>query len=481
MTNPMFDSSQLIGKVFDSEQKEVLVKFGDSIKEEASKLTEKTIMEALDKRGIDQEILGLSEVDRAALKLSKRVKKTREIWDNNGWAKGCKDKITYADLAKKDRELRADWEKSNKMLDGVFSTDQPMLIPRVIEQVVREPIEPNLVLTGLLKPINVSSAGTTITFPAIGAIMNAADIPEGGEYPEGPGIELAGEITAKIGKSGIAVKITEEMVRYSMFDVMSMHLRAAGAALRRHKEQKVADMIFSSGSIFFDGTAANKQLSGRDIAGSLNGTMTLDDILLMYADMANDGFIPDTLIVHPFTWFAFAREPVMRSIFMQGFGGGMYYKTFEGEIGSPKGQFAGGGLNNKNYFSDPQQVATTYTLPGLLPTPLSVIVTPFQEVDVAAGTATITLCQRSELGMLLTDENVTTEEWNDPARDIMKVKLRERYAVAVSSNGKAIKHAKNVNWRARGYTFEQGPQLTWQLGSGTITAPTQPNLGNNSV
>jgi hypothetical protein len=365
------------------------------------------------------------------------------------------------------------------MVDGVFSTDQPMLIPRVIESVVRDAVEPNLVLTDLLKVINVSGAGTTISFPAMGIIMNAADIAEGGEYPEGPSVELAGEITAKIGKSGIAVKVSEEQVKYSMYDVMSMNFKAAGAALKRHKEQKVANMIIAAGSTFFDGTTANKQLSGRDIAGALNATMTLDDILLMYADMANDGFIPDTLIIHPFHWFAFARDPVMRTLFMQG-AGGAYYKTFEGAIASPNGKFAGGGLNNKNYFSDPTQLQTTYLLPGILPTPLSVVVTPYQTVDVSAGTSTVTMCQRSELGMLLVDHGVQTDEWNDPARDILKVKFKERYAIATSSNGQAVKHAKNVNYRNRSYIFDSAPNMTWQIGTGSaaFTGLTQPTIGD---
>src|SRR3990167_5357904 len=118
-----------------------------------------------------------------------------------------------------------------------------------------------MVLTPLLEKVTFSNAGTTITFPAVGDSMVAADIPEGGEYPEGS-LEFAGEVTAKIGKSGIAVKLSEEMIRYSMFDIMSMHLRAAGRALIRHKEQKVAKLIFEeAGVTYFDNDASTTKTS----------------------------------------------------------------------------------------------------------------------------------------------------------------------------------------------------------------------------
>ena len=47
-------------------------------------------------------------------------------------------------------------------------------------------------------------------------------IPEGGEYPERK-LEVAGTVTAFIGKSGVKVRITDEMLRYSQYDVMSMN------------------------------------------------------------------------------------------------------------------------------------------------------------------------------------------------------------------------------------------------------------------
>jgi len=467
-----FDPSA-ISKVFDSEQEVVLKEYVNTIKEEIANNTEKAVADALEKKGIDKDVFGLSDTERAYVKIQNTVKKTKSVWENNGFVPGCKDRITYEDLAKKDVERKESWKKNGRMVDGVFSTDQPMIIPRVIQQVVRESIEPNMVLTPLLERINFSNAGTTVTFPAVGDIMVAADIPEGGEYPEGS-LEFAGEVTAKIGKSGIAVRLSDEMIRYSMFDMMSMHLRAAGKALIRHKEQKVAKLIFEeAGVTYFDNGASTTKTSGRGQTGAGNNTITLDDLLLMYADLANNGFVPDTLFVHPFSWFGMAREPVLRALFMAGFGQGQYYKSFEGNIASAPG-FAAGGLNNKTQVADPQQLQTTFIAPGILPTPLQIIVTPFQTANINAYTATITMCKRSELGMLLVDEDVVTEEWDDPSRDIRKVKFRERYGLALKNNGQAIRHAKAVNWWNKGYALDD--LQTWQAGTGVLPTINQTGI-----
>jgi hypothetical protein len=474
--------NSLISKVFNEEQSAVLSDFLSEVRKSAEGDVEKAVADELSKRGISDDVFGLSPVEKTYLKINKTVKNVKRVWDSNGWVPGCRERITYDDLCKRDTERKNDWLKSNRMVDGVFSTDQPLIIPRVIEQTIRESIEPNIVLTNLLERINFSNAGTTITFPAVGDAMVAADIPEAGEYPEAS-LEFAGEVTAKIGKSGIAVKLTDEMIRYSMFDIMSMHMRAAGRALIRHKEQKVADLIFNNGVTFFDNTVAGKDTSGRNASGTQNDTITLDDLLLMYADLANSGFIPDTLLLHPFSWFGMAREPVMRAIFMAGYGGGQYYQTFQGTVGNAPG-YAAGGLNNNTFLAPvggavgradgPQQLATTFTVPGIMPTPMTVIVTPYQAVDVSNRTATITMCKRSELGMLLVDEDVVTEEFDDPARDIRKVKFRERYALALKNNGETIRHAKNVNWWNRGYAFDD--LLTWQAGTGALPALSQASI-----
>lgn len=469
-------NKELIGKAFDGEQKEVVINLAEDLASQFDKKIEKDTEAAVERelrrKGIDREVMGLSDQEIALVQLKRAVAKTHQVWRQNGRVDGVAGKVTYEALANKDAERKAEWLKNGKMIDGVFSTDQPLIIPRVINEVIRESVEPTMVLTPLFERVSVVDAGTTVTFPAVGSTMIAADIPEGGEYPEAS-VEFAGEVTAKLGKSGIAVKLTDEMIRYSMFDIMGLHLREAAKGLIRHKEQKVANQIFQNGTDFFDNSVAGSHTTGRGANGAGNDTITLDDILLMYADMSNDGFIPDTLIVHPFAWFGMAREPVMRALFMAGFGGGQYYQTYEGSIASAEA-WKVNTLNNTSTFSDPSQLQTTYTTPGILPTPLRMIVTPFQNVDTAAYTSTITMCTASELGLILEDEPMSTEEFDDPARDIRKVKIRERYALALKNGGNAIRHAKNVNWYNKGYALDD--LLTWQAGSGDLPSLSTGNI-----
>jgi peptidyl-prolyl cis-trans isomerase SurA len=48
-----------------------------------------------------------------------------------------------------------------------------------------------------------------------------------------------GTVVAQIGKSGLAVSLTEEMITWSQWDLIAIQLRLAGQAMARHKEKKI--------------------------------------------------------------------------------------------------------------------------------------------------------------------------------------------------------------------------------------------------
>ena len=50
-----------------------------------------------------------------------------------------------------------------------------------------------------------------------------------------------------------------------------------------------------------------------------------------------------------------------------------------------------------------------------------------------------------ELGVLLVDEELTTEEWRDPARDITKIKFRERYCFGILNEGESVAVLRNIH------------------------------------
>ena len=261
-------------------------------------------------------------------KLQDKYENAEKIWTNNGF----ENQADQYDPTKKDQKIGF-----KELCDALSTPDASILIGKVVSNIVKEAIEPLLIGTSLLHTIRFS-AGQQITFPAAGA-FTAEDIPEGGEYPERK-LEVAGTVTAFIGKSGVKVKITDEMLRYSQYDVMSMHIRAAGRALARHKETKIFNMINNEGNVTFDNNLVAKKTSGRASDGTGNGTITLDDLLVMYSKIVSKGFVPNALLMSPLGWLLFARDPILRAF---GFAnGGPMFGPMQGQPGQAKSWYQGG-------------------------------------------------------------------------------------------------------------------------------------------
>jgi hypothetical protein len=352
-----------------------------------------------------------------------------------------------------------------KLEDALSSTSAPLLMPKVVSNIVKEAAEPLLVGTSLLQRINYTY-GQQITFPAVGALV-ASDIAEGQEYPE-RSLQMGGStVTASIGKSGIAVKVTDEMIRYSQFDVIGMHLRAAGRALARHKEVKIFNLIRKMGVCVFDNVTPTQSLkgvtTGRNLAGSGNGSVTMDDIFDAYAQVVTQGFVPNTLLMHPLTWTMFVKDPTLRAFVLMN-GGGTFFATWNGNPAGlapwsnssqgglglssgqniiPGGNTAGSTATALNGY--PQTLNSAPVLPGYLNIPFRIIVSPLVPYDPRKKLTDIYMFDSSELGVLIVDEEITTEEFDDPKVDIRKIKMRERYGLGILSEGQAIATLKNVH------------------------------------
>lgn len=410
----------LLGDVFTEDQVDKLVK--------VSELEDAKLAQRLSEMGIvDAATDEIIPPDPAYVRHQNRIKAVKRIWDANGRVPNRGNTVTFKELLEKDLKLAA---------DNQTSYDQPLLIPQVISQYAREAIEPNLVLTSLLTKIGYSGA-PSITFPAYGALAQAADLGEGQEYPE-TSLEMAGTVVCTIGKSGIAVKITEENIRYSQFDIMAMNLRAAGVALARHKEQKVADLISNNATLLYSNTDTSvASTTGRSATGAYNGTLTLNDLFKGWAQMMNSGYVPDTIIMNPFGWMIFAQEPIARLFGFQH--AGQLWQQLQGSVGNVPQWSGTNPLSRLTIPTAPQNVASTFTnVPTLFPSTFNIIVTPWVSYDATNNRTDFYLCQKSELGFLIVDEEVNTESWKDPSKDIYKTKLRERYGLAASPNGGGI-------------------------------------------
>ena len=363
------------------------------------------------------------------------------IWKNNGRTHGDRDKVVTIE-------------------DAISTPNAATLLPKVISNIVKESAEPLLVGTSLLQRINYSY-GQTITFPAVGGMV-AADIAEGQEYPIRGLAREGATVTATVGKSGLAVQVTDEMLRYSQFDIIGMHLREAGRALARHKEVKIFNYIDSMGVTTHDNLAPGNSIfgttTGRSLDGSGNGSITMDDIFDAYGQIITQGFTPNTLLMHPLTWVMFIKDPTLRA-FALASGGGTYFATWTGSAAGkgnwndplgvspgqnimPGGNAGGETASSLNEFS--QTISSAPQLPSYFNVPMRIVVSPFVHYDPKNKLTNIMMFDSSELGVLVVDEDITTDEFNDPSVDIKKIKLRERYGVAILNEGQAIGVIRNV-------------------------------------
>lgn len=373
-------------------------------------------------------------------------------------------KLAEKDSLKRD-EYKAIWTNGGKHFEDADVFDIPMedalahpksteFFPVTVESMVREAIEPMLVVTQLLDRIQYTP-GIQMSFGSVGA-LDAADIDESGEYPEhslnfGPGAQI---IT--IGKSGTAIKFTDEFKRYSQYDLINLHIRAMGRALARHKEAKAFAMFSAMGVVTHDnvtpGDSVFGSTTGYDSDGDANGGLSADNIIEAYGQVLMNGFYADAILVHPLTYTMFMVDPVLRAFALAN-GGGQWYNGWNGNAATQypwsKGILGaqGPGLGKESSSSSPLDLGhggATMKLPNYLDVPLKVLVSPFVPYNHSTKLTNIFMVDSKNLGALIVDEEATMEEVPDRLRDITKIKIRERYALAPYHEGNAIAVLKNV-------------------------------------
>ena len=379
-----------------------------------------------------------------------------------------------------DSDQKVSWQSfaetiSPKNTDLVRSSEITPLLQKSLEILIREPVEPSLVVTGLFNRVQSQGLSTQVLAGAMGAVY-AQDIQEHGTYPE-VNFQIGGAVsTAWIGKSGIAASFTDEALRYSTWDIMAMNLRLMGNALARHKEQKAISFLKTLGTTLFDNeTPANSiygVTTGRDISLGANGTLTMDNLMRAMAHMTEEGFAADTLLMHPLFYYSFIQDPVMRAM-MLAHGGGSYFNLPSGQAGgqAPWGNGAMGAMGPSrgqvivNPASGPgggaggaspsgeaatglagrfNQANSAPTVPSYFPFNLNIVVSPLAPYDPEDETGDIFLLSSGNVGFHLVDEEPTTVEWRDESVEVVKVKIRERYGFAVAHEGQGVGVLRSV-------------------------------------
>lgn len=375
-----------------------------------------------------------------------------------------------------DEGVKMEWEDMYKLLsprhdDAIGVPNIRPLLQSSMEVLIREPVEPLMVITGLFTRIQAKHLNTQVLAGAVGAVT-AADIPEHGTYPETM-FQLGGALqTAVVGKSGLAASMTDEALRYSTWDIFAMNLRQMGAALVRHKEQKAVSFLRELGTELFNNASPATSMfgvcTGRGLDMAANGSLTMDDLFKAMAHMAEEGFQPDIMLLNPLFFYQFLQDPVMRNM-MLAHGGGSYFENWKGNPG-PLDPFSNGSMGAMgpslgNRINAPGNAAgatatgiagrehgmTAYSeVPSYFPWPFRVIVSPLVPFDASTQLGDIYLLSSGNIGFHLVDEELTQVEWRDENVDVVKVKLRERYGFAVAHEGQGVGVLKNVKL-ARNY------------------------------
>jgi hypothetical protein len=411
--------------------------------------------------------------------MSFRLKSGRELelpTNEKQAARYLADMITHrGELPDSDESV--EWEDFAETLlskDTQTTSELQPLLEQSVELIIREPIEPMLVITGLYNPVRSKGLSTRVLAGALGAVY-AQDVQEHGTYPE-VSIQVGGAVqTAWIGKSGIAASFTDEALRYTTWDILAMNLRLMGAAMARLKEQKAVSFLTSLGTTLFDNaTPANSLFgvcTGRDITLNANGTMTMDDLMRGYAHMTEEGFPPSIILVHPMTYFMWLRDPVMR-LMMLNFGGGEMFNPWSGNTG-PRSNWSNGSMGAMGPSTGHKLVpggsasgesATGLTgrsqlansgpnVPGYFPFSMSVMASPFVPYDPETNLCDVYLLSAGNVGFYMIDEDLQQVQWRDEDVEAVKVKLRERYGFAVAHEGQGVGVYKNV-YTGRNYFDE---------------------------
>ena len=380
-----------------------------------------------------------------------------------------------------DSEQRINWETfantiSPKNQDLVRASEITPLLQESMEILIREPVEPNMVITPLFTRVQAQGLNTQILAGAMGAVY-AGDVQEHGTYPE-VNFQMGGAVsTAFIGKSGIAASFTDEALRYSTFDIMAKNLELMGNALIRHKEQKAVQFLKQLGTSLFDNINPAQSIYGVCTGRGLNnagdglvgnGSLSMDNLMRAMAHMSEEGFTPNVLLMHPLFYYSFIQDPVLRNM-MLAHGGGSIFNPYTGEPGplapysngamgargpsagrsivNPRGTGTNGSAQTETISSvlERSQLATSAPrLPSYFPFNLQVIVSPLCPYDPEAETGDIFLLSGGNVGFHLIDEEPTTVEWRDENTETVKVKIRERYGFAVAHEGQGVGVFKNV-------------------------------------
>lgn len=344
------------------------------------------------------------------------------------------------------RNMAGDFRRGRASIaESLTSTDTKKLIPKIIEGKLLESAEPAYLGTNFFTTVHVDSGNSAVyVVPVVGELY-AHEVGEAQRYKEETidfnTIENA-SLEVRVKKVGVRVSITEEAIADSDWDVLGLNVRKMGKAMARYKEEQIFNAFSDGCQTIFDNSRRTQDESlgttGRNANGDFNDTLSVEDFLDMTLALMAKNYNPSDIIMHPLTWVVFARNAML--------GNGLSFGALGGSQVSPWGTIQGtnGPWGLQNNGNGQKLIMRPEDVQNRLPVPLTVSFSPFVKFDKQNKSFDMYCLDRSDVGVIVEREGLTTDNWTDPEKDLRELKCKERYGIGLLDNGQAINVAKGI-------------------------------------
>lgn len=317
-----------------------------------------------------------------------------------------------------------------EMTEALQSADASILFPKVISDVLLRPKEPLMIGQTLLsRTIQIDNV-RSIEFPTMGA-LRAFEIGEGQPYHEQFPSFAEHMVELKVKKHGLTVGVTEEIIKNSMWDMLSILVESAGYAMLRLKEEKIFNEFTDKGHAVFNNllTTPAAWTNGRGSDQVRNYSVTFDDLIDSMGALVSHEYVPTDFVMHPLAWVIFAKDPILRSVMLT-----------QGQIGNSV-------WSSKPDFNQQHNMPwnVQYQVSPFIPMTLNGTLATGPASGLGACNITdIYVIDRQNSCVVLQREPMEVDEFDDPLRDIKQMKIREYYDVKTINGGRATCVLKNA-------------------------------------
>jgi hypothetical protein len=374
-------------------------------------------------------------------------------WRNNGVLPSG-ERYTIKDAIRLTRD--------QEFADAIGAADLSMWIPRTINTIIKEAVEPILIGEKLLSTINLGP-GQMVNLGTMGALSGDFEVSEMGELPEFKVTWGDGTMIRTAGRIGAALRFQPDIIEQSAYPVIELHVRALSRALARYQEEKIFSTISAQGQIVFDNEDPSQGVigstSGRDLDGSANGSMIAEDFMDLLGQVMKNGYMPRGVLMNTLAYIAFMKDPYLKWMGMNN--GGVMWGSYTGSPVSNNGWSNMNGLGwgngrwsipaNSPTGEDPTPVSdySPMTVAPVFPaywwgTPVLVFVSPFVPYDVENNRTDIIVFDPNELGYNVLVHDLRMRDWTENNSEIYTIALDKRSSILISNEGQGIAVAKNV-------------------------------------